>query len=290
MKKIAFLSCDDLTDFVVDDNLLYEELKSNHPEITFDVRSWSDPSVDWSNYQFAILRTTWDYTKKIKLFLETMEHIQNSGCQLLNPLSVIYWNSHKTYLKELSEKDIPVIESYFLQYESLDALNKTLLDSKKYVLKPVVGASADQIQILSKSEILNFVSKLKSKSEDQLSQWFIQPFIEEVFLGEKSLFYVHSKFSHAVKKVPKQGDFRVQEEHGGLITPYQPLSEELAFAQQVLKALDPNLLYARIDFLQTSNGPKLIELELIEPSFYFRTDPKSVTNFIEGLKELVTNN
>jgi hypothetical protein len=35
--------------------------------------------------------------------------------------------------------------------------------------------------------------------------------------GEHSLFYFANRYSHAVVKRPKPGDFRVQEEHGGHI-------------------------------------------------------------------------
>lgn len=286
MKKIAFLSCDDLTDYVVDDNLLYDKLKLKYPEVQFDVVSWSDPNINWSDYKFAILRTTWDYTKKIDSFLLKMEDIQSSGCRLYNSLEVIKWNSYKTYLKFLSEKNVPVIESYFLEFEPESKLTAALTDSKKYVIKPVVGASADNIQILSKSEIVSLIQKIYLKGHEERKKWFIQPFIEEVLLGETSLFFVNSKFSHAVKKVPKSGDFRVQEEHGGIITSYQPTAEEHQFANNILSAIEDELFYARIDFLNTIKGPRLIELELIEPSFYFRTDLKSVDIFIEGLLSL----
>ncbi len=286
MKKIAFLSCDDLTDFVVDDNLLYDSLKKNHPEILFDVVSWSDESINWSNYRFAILRTTWDYTKKIKPFIEKMKQIESSGCELFNPLHIIKWNSFKTYLKDLADKKVPIIDSYFLETESINSLKLKLNEDKQYVIKPVVGASADHIQILSKDEILKKVSSIQDHGIEEIKKWFIQPFIKEVALGERSLFFLNSKFSHAVKKVPKDGDFRVQEEHGGLITSYKPTEEEHQFANHAIEAIGQNLLYARIDFLKTNDGPKLIEMELIEPSFYFRTDLASVTRFIDSVVHL----
>ncbi len=287
MKKIAFLTCDDLTDYVVDDNLLYDKIKTKHPELEFDVVSWSNPDVNWSDYKLAILRTTWDYTKKVDTFLEKMSHIQKCGCDLYNSLNVLKWNSYKTYLKKLSDKEIPIIESHFLEFESESEIVSVLSESKKYVIKPVVGASADNIQILSKTEITNLIQKIYRQGLVESKKWFIQPFIEEVIMGEKSLFFLSSNFSHAVKKVPKSGDFRVQEEHGGIITSYKPTDDEFQFAKNVLKAIDEELFYARIDFLNTANGPQVIELELIEPSFYFRTDLKSVDLFIDNILSIL---
>ena len=49
-----------------------------------------------------------------------------------------------------------------------------------------------------------------------------QPFVSAVVTeGEYSLFYFDGAFSHAILKTPKERDFRVQEEHGGLIRPVE---------------------------------------------------------------------
>lgn len=279
--KIAFLSCDDLSSYVVDDNYLFEALKTEWPDLKYDVVSWSDAKINWADYDAAVLRTTWDYTQKRDLFLATLEKIKNAGCKVYNPIDIITWNSHKSYMKDLKKSGVSIIESYFLDEETGATLDSKLTDDRNYVLKPIVGASAESIKILSKKDLIANVLKL-TMPED----WFIQPFMPEVLEGERSIFYFNSKFSHACKKVPKDGDFRVQEEHGGLITSYIPESLELEFAEMALKAIGQNLLYSRIDFLKTKSGPQLIELELIEPSLYFRTDSQSASNFVAALKTL----
>lgn len=279
--KIAFLSCDDLSSYVVDDNYLFDALKTEWPELQYEVLSWSDAKIDGSKFDVAVLRTTWDYTQNRDLFLRTLERIQSSGCIVLNPIEVIRWNSHKSYMKDLVKSGVAIIESYFLDEESIASLDQKLTEDRNYVLKPIVGASAESIKVLPKSQLLQEILNLEKPSE-----WFVQPFMKEVLDGERSIFYFNSKFSHACKKVPKDGDFRVQEEHGGLITAYTPDEPELQFATSVLSAIGQNLLYARIDFLKTNLGPQLIELELIEPSLYFRTDENAAKNFVNALKAL----
>jgi glutathione synthase/RimK-type ligase-like ATP-grasp enzyme len=281
MKKIVFLSCDDLSSYVVDDKYLYNVLKEEYPEILFDVVSWSAPDVNWTKYEFAVVRTTWDYTKRRDEFLAKMNQIHNSGCKVYNSPEILKWNSHKSYLKELQSSGVQIIESYFLDEETPITLNAKLNDNNKFVLKPIVGASADHIRILEKAELLRCISNLENPVD-----WFVQPFMEEVLEGERSIFFFNSKFSHAAKKVPKTGDFRVQEEHGGIITSYLPDTEELEFSNLALKSIKEKLLYARIDFLKTKTGPQLIELELIEPSLYFRTNKQAAYNFAEALKTL----
>jgi hypothetical protein len=53
--------------------------------------------------------------------------------------------------------------------------------------------------------------------------WLAQPFMPQVVAeGEYSLFYFGGRYSHAVLKTPRREDFRVQEEHGGVIQAIEP--------------------------------------------------------------------
>ena len=84
---------------------------------------------------------------------------------------------------------------------------------------------------------------------------------------EFSLFYFGENYSHTILKTPKAIDFRVQEEHGGIITAVTPSAKLLQTAEQVLSFVNPRPLYARIDFVNDENDDFcLMELELIEPA------------------------
>ena len=94
--------------------------------------------------------------------------------------------------------------------------------------------------------------------------------------------------SHAVRKVPTGGEFRVQEERGGRILPAgDPAPDLVPVAEQILRLADAArapggrpLLYARVDLVRDDRGaPVLMELELIEPSLYLRTDPGAPGRF-----------
>ncbi len=283
MKKYVFLTCDDLSDYVVDDELALESFKKICPEDSLDVISWSNESVNWSDYDYAVIRTTWDYTKRLEEFLNVLESIKESGCKLLNSSSIVKWNSRKTYLKDLSKSGIKVIESIFLEDEDLESFKDKLINLPlvKMVIKPVVGASAEKIEILSKAEMIDKFESLEKKED-----WFVQPFIEEVLEGEISYLFFNNELSHVVKKVPKKGDFRVQEEYGSALSQYTPNEEELNEAQRVVDSIGEKLLYARVDMLKTKEGQRLIELELVEPSLYFRIDPPSSDRFIHALKNI----
>ncbi len=102
--------------------------------------------------------------------------------------------------------------------------------------------------------------------------------------GEYSVFYFDGSYSHAIVKRPKTGDFRVQEEHGGLIAGIEPDAALRHAADRVMAALDEAPLQARVDLVHLDDGSlALMELEAIEPSLYFRTHPQAAEHFADAL-------
>jgi hypothetical protein len=68
--------------------------------------------------------------------------------------------------------------------------------------------------------------------------------------GEVSLIYFDGTLSHAVRKVPAAGDFRVQPQYGGRVLAHTAGPEDLATAQSVLAAVPGVPAYARIDLVR----------------------------------------
>ena len=111
----------------------------------------------------------------------------------------------------------------------------------------------------------------------------IQPFVKEVLdEGEYSLFYFNGEYSHAILKTPADGDFRVQEEHGGSLQPVIPDASMLRACKQALQAMPTDSLYARVDLIRYQHQWAIIELELIEPSLYFNLDEASQPRFVDA--------
>lgn len=100
----------------------------------------------------------------------------------------------------------------------------------------------------------------------------VQEFQQNILTqGEISLMVFGGKFSHAVRKIAKPGDFRVQDDFGGTVQGYDPDKEEIAFAEMVVEKINPQPIYARIDVFNDNNGnPAIGEVELIEPELWFR--------------------
>lgn len=274
--KIAFLSCKNLDGFVVDDHLLETSLVSDGHLI--QTIPWDSDAL-WSEFDCVIIRTTWDYLERPKLFLEKLKEIGRQT-KLYNAAQTIEWNIHKSYLVNFGQRGIPVVPTLIFSDAEKFSLPKEWKENK-FVIKPAISAGSHKTMIFSREEI----EKEHYKKDLYPGDWMCQPFLSQITEGELSLFYFNKKLSHAVSKVPKAGDFRVQEEFGGIITLFNPSSELLQLGEQILSNISDDLLYARIDLVKYQDQYVVMELELIEPSLYFRKSPESILNFKQALYE-----
>jgi glutathione synthase/RimK-type ligase-like ATP-grasp enzyme len=117
----------------------------------------------------------------------------------------------------------------------------------------------------------------------------VQPYLPSIEReGEVSLIYFGGAFSHAIRKVPQPGDFRVQPEYRGVISAHAPAADERDAADAALAAVEEPLLYARVDLVRGLDGrPVLMELELVEPDLYLRYDPGSPARLAEAVSRLL---
>lgn len=278
--KIVFLSCDKLDGFVVDDNLLVKKLTDEGHQIT--TLSWT-AETDWSQFDCAIIRTTWDYMERPEEFFAKLELI-SSQTKLYNDLHTVKWNIHKSYLQTFEKKGVSIVPTVFFSLNDYLVIPETW-PHDKVVIKPAISAGSFKTIVIAKSEIASG----KYKEELFPGDWMCQPFLPQIAEGEISLIYFNKQFSHALLKVPKAGEFRVQEEFGGAIIPLKATPDLLELGSKVIAAVSDNLLYARVDLVSFENHYALMELELIEPSLYFRTDPKAVDNFSKALQNVEKN-
>ena len=103
---------------------------------------------------------------------------------------------------------------------------------------------------------------------------------------EISLIIIAGEYTHAMKKIAKKGDFRVQDDHGGIVEKYEATSEEIKFAEKCIENCPFSPIYARVDIVYDNNKPSLSELELIEPELWFRNNIKSAEMLSEEIYKL----
>lgn len=280
MSKVALLTCQNLSGYVSDDQLLVQALNSLAIEV--EVISW-DASVNWKKFDLAVVRTTWDYTEKFQAFFATLEEI-HAQCRLMNPLRVLQWNGNKTYLLDLEQRGVKLIPSVLWQSnESIHSLkDKVQSFGQQLLVKPTIGATSRGVEVFPVDKLGDV---MKSRPT---GTYLIQPFLSEIHQGELSLVFIGDKFSHGVQKIPKLGDFRVQDEFGGTILPYTPETDEIKVAHEVLsRATNQPLLYGRVDLVKVKGELLLMELELIEPALYFRTDRNSSLRMAKAIQTIL---
>lgn len=282
MKRCAFLSTDNLEDFFVYDMMVAPHLESLGWEV--EEVSWHDTKLNYDEFEIVVVRSTWDYQAHEKAFVECLKKIDRSSAVLENSLKTMQWNISKTYLRELNAKGIPIIPTIWCDQLSASDLDDpfSLLSCDEVVIKPYVSANSDFTYRLTPSELNAQI--LKITSEYSKKSAMIQPFINSIIEdGEYSLFYFNGEFSHAISKHPKQGDFRVQEEHGGELKVIKPSHAQFELAKSTLAALPDIPLYARIDIVDLGQHLAIIEVELIEPSLYFNMDSDAALRFAQAL-------
>lgn len=206
---------------------------------------WSDPDVDWSAYDTVMVRSVWDYFLRHTEFLAWVERVP---VPMWNPADTIRWNSEKSYLRELEEKGIRTIPTAWEGEVPWDDA----------IVKPTVAGGSLGLRRAQRGEPI---------APGEMAQPFLPDIVSA---GELSLIYFDGAFSHAIRKIPAEGDIRVQPEHGGRVEPAEPTEAELATGERVLAAAARDLLYARVDLV---GDGMLIELEAIEPRFFFAQAP-----------------
>ena len=262
-KKCALLTIEDLSNFESYDDLLIEPFNLLGWECVFV--PWESKSVDWDDFDAVIIRSTWDYQQKEKLFFKTLVKISKSKAKLYNPLSVIKWNINKNYLKDLEVKNIPIIPTKFFDVFDYKNVKKCFLsfETNKLIIKPSISANADDTFILEEPSIDERRVSLSNTFKNK--EYLVQPFLENIKIeGEYSLIFFGDVLSHVLLKTPKAGDFRVQEEHGGILKSINsPDNSLIDFGLKVIKNLPMPCLYSRIDVVRNNDQFLLMEVGII---------------------------
>lgn len=287
MKKVVFLTMDSLDGFVCYDDLLIEPL--NKLGWSVEKISWRKANVDWNKFNAVIVRSTWDYQTDHLKFLKVLEEIDQSNAHLENSLSILKWNMNKLYLRDLEQKEIPVPPTIWEKHFAAEESEKyfDLLNTDEIIIKPNISGNADDTFRLKRYDLKKFLPELKYffNNREFMVQSFMSNIIDE---GEYSLFNFGGQFSHAILKKPKEKDFRVQEEHGGILKSINPSEHLLETAKTILDKIEPHPLYARIDLVRIEgNQFALMELELIEPSLYFNMDSESPDRFANAFNSWI---
>lgn len=286
MPAIAFLSMKSLAGYECDDPLTYEPLAQLG--IQMESVPWDEPS-DWKRFEAVIVRSPWDYQKRFEEFRSVLRTINRSGTALWNPLALMEWNLHKSYLLELESRGVPIVPTRrgsHLTHQDLQQLPDQL-GTEQIIIKPIVGAGAHRTHRLKFPLTADQTENVLR--DHQESEYLAQPFLNSIITeGEYSLIYFGGRFSHAIRKTPRAGDFRSQEEFGSQLVAIEPDPCLTEHADRIIAVLTPQPLYARVDLIRFQDGFALMEVELVEPALYLSKCPAAAQRFAAAIAHMLT--
>ncbi|MFK7919812.1 MAG: RimK family alpha-L-glutamate ligase [Ilumatobacter sp.] len=256
--------------------------------------AWDDIAVDWSEFDAVVIRSTWDYTDRLDEFIEWVAMV-DSATTLINRADLVRWSTDKRYLAELAAEGIAITPTVFVAPGE-----RAPRVSGLHVVKPTVGAGSSGARRCEEHEVDAHVAVLHAEGRTAM----VQPYLDRLDeLGESALCFVtepngEPRLSHAFRKgailvstdVEQTGDLFATEQ----IDPRTASADELELARRVL-ATDVvrslgTPMFARVDVAPSrdvdgNESFVLMEFELVEPSFYFATDPATVDTFADVLVE-----
>jgi hypothetical protein len=261
-----------MADGSTDDRLLAEALSQAGARVRLTV--WNDPGVDWGASARVVIRSTWDYHLDPAGWFRWLDAV-GPVTRLVNDAATLRWNSDKRYLAELDAAGVSIVPTeHAAAGIPVDLAGRcAALGWDDVVVKPAIGASAKGAERFQGAAI-------RERGQAHLDALLvrgaalIQPFQPAVQAErERSLVYIGGAFSHAFSKpafLSGTGDGLGEAVHDAAFA-------ERALAEAALSAAPHPVTYARVDMVPTPDGPRLMELELIEPDLGLRLCPAAST-------------
>jgi len=274
---VLLATCRELPEPDPDDRLLVSALQERGIQAQY--AAWDDPNQRWEA-DLIVLRSTWNYYLNPTQFLEWAEYAGRAAA-LLNPLDVIFWNHDKRYLLELEHLGVPIVPTRRIVRGGTTSLDDVLHETgwQDVVVKPAISAASYRTR--------RFQSRSSAAGNQHLAMLLkdgdalVQEYMPAVELhGERSLIWIDGAFTHAVRKAPRLA--------GGAedVSEAVPIgAKERDLGRAALAGFEPGkLLYARVDMVpDRAEQPRLMELELIEPSLFFLQSPPALERFAAAI-------
>jgi glutathione synthase/RimK-type ligase-like ATP-grasp enzyme len=281
-KKLALITWRRLPEGAESERLLLPYLAAAGVEP--HIIDWRAAGVSFNLFDLVVLRSCWDYHLRDAEFTDWLRCTASSAA-VLNDVKTVLWNRDKFYLGELAAMGIGIAPTVFVNGTGPIAPDawQEIRSWQKSVVKPAVSASAHKTWLFDGGAVPG-EGELKSRMESQ--PFLIQQFIPEIEThGEISFIYIDGAYSHAVQKRPAEGDFRVQQEHGGSADLFHPDAALLDQANEIAATVAQvrDSLYCRIDAVVRAGSLVLMELELIEPELFLGLAEGAAQRFADAI-------
>jgi hypothetical protein len=240
---------------------------------------WDDPAVDWQAYDRVVIRSVWDYSRRLDEFLAWCRAVGPE--RLRNVPDLVAFDSDKRYLGEL---DAAIAPTTFVGPG--DPLPDLI---GEVVVKPNVSAGArdtGRFGPAGHGEATALIERIRASGRVAI----VQAYLTDIDRGgETALVFIAGGLSHVLHKRPVlrgEGEAPLGEDENGpaavmleddLVRPGSAGPAEREFAAGVVAEVTERFgapLYLRVDVAHDDDGlPLLMELEAIEPCLYLDLVP-----------------
>jgi glutathione synthase/RimK-type ligase-like ATP-grasp enzyme len=282
--RIALASCKRLPEPDPDEALLVDALRRAGAEAR--VLAWDDEEAPFADHDVVVVRSTWNYYERVDDFVAWAERTARRT-RLFNPPSIVAANAEKTYLRDLAARGVEVVPTEYVHRGEkrpiLEILEAHGWDG--FVVKPVVSAGSYRTERFDRAGARAAQSFLDDLVRDRDAM--VQPWMPSVeTYGERSVVWIDGEVTHAIRKSPRLSGGAEQVSGEVPVAP-----EELDLAARAVEPYAGELLYARVDMVRDDRSEtlgtvrmlRIMELELIEPSLFFRECPRALERFVRAV-------
>ncbi|HVY48921.1 MAG TPA: hypothetical protein VHB21_23690, partial [Minicystis sp.] len=281
--RVALVTCERFPDLFEDDALLASALEARGVRAMPAV--WSDPRVEWNGFDGLVIRSPWDYFERDAEFRPWLDARIQSGALLCNAGDILTWNYDKAYLAELQAKGVALVPTIAVargERPDVAALARAK-GWDEIVLKPTISGGAYRTHRLRAADVALYEAEIDAILADR--GLLVQPFLPEILEdGELSLLFFDGEFSHAVRKRPAPGDYRVQFQYGGTTEDVDVAPALVAQARACALAAPSLPVYARVDGVVRDGAFLLMELEVFEPLLFLSRHPEAPSRFARAIE------
>ncbi|MDX2177428.1 MAG: hypothetical protein SF028_13260 [Candidatus Sumerlaeia bacterium] len=285
-QRVALVTCSKLPDLYEDDLLLVKALADLG--IASSPAVWDDHGIDWNSFDAIVIRSPWDYFERVAEFRAWLDARAAGHVPLCNPLATLSWNFDKGYLTDLERAGVPIVPTVRIAKGENEDIAKLAGDRgwSDIIVKPTISGGAYRLHRFRIEEIDLHRAEIARTLD--VCGVLVQPFLPEIQTsGELSLLFFGGAYSHAVRKRPKPGDFRVQFSFGGTSEIVEVDSGLVAQAARCIAHAPTPLAYARVDGVVSDGQFLLMELEVFEPLMFLSRHPGAPARFARAIQDVL---
>jgi glutathione synthase/RimK-type ligase-like ATP-grasp enzyme len=241
---------------------------------------WNGPFEPFVAADAVVVRSAWDYHAAPDDYRAWLARLDAD--RTFNHPELIGWNLAKTHVLELGARGARVPRSLEVRAEpSAIAAALESLGLDQAVIKPVIGASGFGVERVTRRTEADALARAQlNKRADRV---LVQEFLAGIAQGELAGIFFDGVFSHACRRVPAPGEFRINSQYGGRMIAAKVASDVVAQMASVIALLPRSALYARVDGVLDDGRFVLMEVEVNEPGLGLHLAPGSADRFAGAL-------